>query len=206
VAQVNPNIYDCHWVRCNSRGYSAARIVRYLTRRPVEKGQALRGAGWRELPEEKTFGDAEAFKAAANRRRRERLARARELGCDISQDHSPRNVQYLHVVLSPSRRHEFADEDFGALLEPWVRDGNGRVREYFAAIHDDDPEGPKIHLVVARVKLSARELPLLKERTARIIRERERLIDIDLERPNDRSRPLPREPERTLRPERDILL
>lgn len=189
--QTNPNIYDVHYVRAGSKGYSASRLVRYLLRRPVDKERPGPESEWRTLPEELTFGNAEAFKEAANRRRRERLESAQSRGKDVSQDHSPGNVSYLHIVLSPSRREEFSAEDFGALIEPWVRDKRGRVCPHFGVIHHDDPEGPKLHLAVARDRLhKKRELPQLKERTAEIIRERERLIDLE-QRPELEPRPEP---------------
>lgn len=195
-----PNIYDVHWTRCNSNGYSAARIVNYLLRRPDEKDRPTRDARWSTIPEERQFGDARAFKEVADRRREERLRSARRRGKDISQDHSPKNVQYLHVVISPGRRQEFGDEDFGALIEPWVRDGRtGRTYEHFGAVHYDDREGPKLHLVVARDKLSKRELPECKRLSDEICQERERMIDRDREpeRLVTRDREPEREPDRS---------
>ncbi len=97
-------------------------------------------------------------------------------------------MQYLHVVISPGRRGEFGNEDFKALAAPWVRDGSGRTFEHFGAVHYDDREGPKLHLVVARDKLKTPELVEAKERSDGICRERGRLID--------RDRAPEREPER----------
>lgn len=178
--QVNPNIYDVAYTRSNQRGQSAARLVRYLTRRPLDKASPGRESDWRTLHEDQVFGDSEAFVAAANRRRRERLERHERNGTDIGQDHSPQNVSYVHVVISPASREAFRSEDFGALLEPWIRDRKGRPCPYFAAVHYDDSEGPKVHLAVARDRVQrARELPRLKERTAELIRERETLLELE---------------------------
>lgn len=195
---VQPNIYDSHWTRCNSGGYSPARIVNYLLRRPNDKDRPTREASWHTIPKEQQFGDARAFKEEANRRREERLLSARLRGKDIAQDHSPKNVQYLHVVISPSRRDEFGDEDFGALIVPWIRDKGGRVFEHFGAVHYDDREGPKLHLVVARDKFSKKDLLEAKERSDKICCERERLIDLDREPVRELERESEREPGRRL--------
>lgn len=173
---VQPNIYDSHWVRCGSKAYSASKIVRYLGRRPEDKGRATKEGRWRDLDERDTFGNAEAFKEEANRRRAERLASAEERGVDIEQDHSPKNVQYLHVVISPRGREDMDREDFRALAEPWIRGEDGRLFEHYGAIHRDDPEGPKLHLVVARDKLRTRELVAAKERGDGLVLERERAM------------------------------
>lgn len=176
-----PNIYDSHWVRCGSKAYSASKIVRYLSRRPEDKERATSEDRWRDLDERDTFGNAEAFKEEANRRRAERLASAEERGVDIGQDHSPKNVQYLHVVISPRGREDMDREDFRVLAEPWVRGEDGRLYEHYGAIHRDDPEGPKLHLVVARDKLRARELEAAKERGDGLVLERERSMGREVE-------------------------
>lgn len=176
--QENPNIYDVSYTRCNPSRYGASRLVRYLTRRPEDKQRPGPESRWHTLPDEQVFGDAERFKEAANRRRRERVESARQRGKDIGQDHSPKNVSYLHIVISPSRRGAFEDEDFGALIDPWIRDKRGKPCPYLAVIHRDDPEGPKIHIAVVRDRLhKTKELPRLKELTRGIIRERETLLE-----------------------------
>lgn len=178
--QANPNIYDVSYVRCNPSRYGASRLVRYLTRRPEEKTRPGPESRWHTLPDEQVFGDAERFKEAANRRRRERVESARRRGVDMDKDHSPKNVSYLHIVVSPSRREDFEDEDFGALIDPWIRDKRGKPCPYFATVHRDDPEGPKIHIAVARDRLhKTKELPRLKELTRGIINERETLHDLE---------------------------
>lgn len=176
------NIYDVSYVRCNPSRYSAARLVRYLCRRPRDKERPGRESGWYTLPKDRQFGDVEAFKREADRRRRERVASARQRGKDIGQDHSPKNVSYLHIVISPSRREDFENEDFGALIDPWVRDRNGKPCPYYAVIHHDDPEGPKLHLGVARDRIhKTKELPRLKELTHGIINEREMMLQPERE-------------------------
>jgi hypothetical protein len=165
VARVNPNIYDVAYTRPGARGQSAARLVRYLTRRPADKERPGRESEWLTLPDEQVFGNPVAFKEAASRRGRERLERHERNGTDAGQDHSPRNVSYVHVVISPSSREAFRPEDFKALIAPWVRDRKGRVCAYFGAVHYDDPEGPKLHLAIARDRVHrTKELPQLKER------------------------------------------
>lgn len=180
MARANPNIYDVAYTRCNPSNQSAARLVRYLTRRPHDKERPGRESDWTSLPEDQVFGNSEAFKQEANRRRRERVERHERRGTDIGQDHSPQNVSYIHVVISPGSREEFRAEDFGELVGPWIRDRKGRPCPWFAAVHFDDPEGPKIHLAVARDRVhKTKELPLLKERTAELIREREKLLELE---------------------------
>ena len=177
-AQVNPNIHDASYTRPDARGQSAARLVRYLIRRPANKDRPGPESAWHTIPEEHVFGDAERFKSAANSRRRERLHRHRQNGTDIGQDHSPKNVAYEHVVISPKSREAFRPEDFEALIDPWVRDRRGKPCAYFAAIHYDDPEGPKLHLAIARDRIhKTKELPLYKDRTDALIEEREALLE-----------------------------
>ena len=176
--QANPNIYDVAYTRANGKGQSAARLVRYLTRRPAEKDRPGRESDWHSLPEEQMFGNPESFRREADRRQRERLERHHRNGTDVGQDHSPQNVSYLHVVISPSSREAFRSEDFEAVIDPWIRDRKGRPCPYFAAVHYDDPEGPKVHLAVARDRIhKTRELPQLKEQTAELIQEREMLLE-----------------------------
>lgn len=176
--QVNPHIYDVAYTRPDTRGQSAARLVRYLTRRPDDKERPGPESEWHSLPDEQVFGSPEAFKRAANRRQRERVESARRRDKDLGQDHSPQNVSYVHVVISPSSREAFRDEDWGALVGPWVRDRKGRPCAYMGAVHYDDPEGPKLHLAIARDRIhKTKELPQLKEMTAELIREREDLLE-----------------------------
>jgi hypothetical protein len=180
VTDAGPNVYRASYTRADAAGQSAARLVRYLTRRPADKERPGRESQWHSIPEEHTFGDAEAFKREANRRRRERLERHDRQGSDIGQDHSPRNVAYEHVVLSPRGREWYRPEDFESLIGPWVRDRRGRPCAYFAAIHFDDPEGPKLHLAVARDRIHrTKELPSIRARTDELVRERQMLRELE---------------------------
>lgn len=195
MSAAQKNIWKSNWTRCNSRGHSAARIVNYLLRRPDDKARPTRDARWSTIPDEHQVGDARAFKEAADRRKAERLRSARARGKDIEQDHSRKNVQYLHVIISPRSREDFAPEDFRALVEPWVRDARaGCTYEHFGAIHYDDPEGPTLHLVVARDKLKDAELEAAKERGDELVEERERMIDLDRELEQERQLEEDREP------------
>ena len=173
------NVYRATYTRPDASGQSAARLVRYLTRRPEDKERPGRESDWHSLPEDQVFGNAERFKEAANRRRREQVESSRQRGTDIGQNHSAQNVSYLHVVISPRSREEFRPEDFEALIDPWIRDRRGRRCEYFAAIHYDDPEGPKMHVAIARDRIhKTKELPRITERTNELVEEREILLEI----------------------------
>lgn len=172
------NVYRASYTRPDARGQSAARLVRYLTRRPHDKEHPGRESEWESVPEEHTFGNAEAFKKEANRRRREKLHHHERNGSNIEQDHSQQNVSYLHVVISPRSREEFRSEDFEALMQPWIRDRKGRRCEHFAVIHYDDPEGPKMHLAIARDRIhKTKELPHITELTNELVEEREMLLE-----------------------------
>ncbi len=182
MARENPDVFDVSYTHPAKADRSPARIVRYLTRRPLDRDRPTREGEWQSLPEGRVFGDPEVFKGAANRRTRELREEARRRGKDLSKNKSARCCSYLHVVLSPSRRAEFSDRDFGALLEPWVKDANGRDLPFFAAIHREEEDREHVHVLVARDKIERkRELPRLKERTAEIVREIERELDLEQE-------------------------
>lgn len=184
MAQVNPHIYDVHYTRPTSGTQSASKAVNYLSRRYEEKetdndredGQEPgRDSSWYTMPEDQQTGNAERFKEEAKRRSREKIESAQERGKDLDQDHSPGNVSYVHVVISPASRDEMSNEDFESLKEPWIRDRQGNVHEHYGAIHRDDPEGPKMHLLIARDRIDKkRELPEMKEQTAELIARRDR--------------------------------
>lgn len=182
MAQKNPNIFDVSYTHPAKANQSPARIVRYLTRRPLDKNNPNRESQWNHLPKGQVFGDPQAFKREANRRIRELKQEAEKRGKDLSKNKSARACSYLHVVLSPTRRAEFSDRDFKMLLEPWIKDANGRELPYFATIHREKKERSHLHLLVARDKIERkRELPYLKERTAEIISEKERKLDLERE-------------------------
>jgi len=221
VAQSNPHVYHVSYTRPTSGTQNASKAVNYLSRRYQEKGAdkesdreggpeqtggPTRESSWYTLPEDQQTGNAQRFKEEARRRSRERIESARERGKDLDQDHSPKNVSYVHVVISPASRDEFSNEDFIACKEPWIRDRQGNTHEHYGAIHRDDPEGPKMHLVIARDRIHKnRELPHMKERTAGIIAERDRLREHERgqerekERPEDRDRRAEREGGRSRR-------
>ena len=182
MAQKNPNIFDVSYTHPAKADQSPARIVRYLTRRPLDKNHPTHESQWNPLPKAQVFGDPETFKREANRRTRELRQEAEKRGKDLSKNKSARACSYLHVVLSPARRTEFSDRDFKALLEPWIKDVNGQNLPYCAAIHREKKERDHLHLLVARDKIEKkRELPYLKERTAEIISEREQELDMTRE-------------------------
>lgn len=177
MALENPNVFEVSYAHPAGHRRSAARIVRYLTRRPLDRDRPTRESEWRTLPKEQVFGDPETFKREASRRTRELREEAERRGKDLSKNKSARACSYLHVVLSPSRRAQFSDADFRAILEPWIKDANGRELPFFGAIHREEEGREHLHLVIARDKVEKRrELPRLKERTAEIVRERERML------------------------------
>lgn len=187
MAQENPHIQEVSYQHPHSYDYSAARLVRYLSRRPLDRGNPGPESQWATVPEERTFGDAEAFKAAANARTKEIREDAQRRGKDLSKNKARWCVSYLHVVLSPANRAELSDEDFGELLRPWVSDGGGGEVPYFAAIHREEPGREHLHVALARGKFEADELRSLKDRTDALAMSFEREIEQTPERDNEQS-------------------
>lgn len=138
-----------HPSRSVSPGQSPARLVRYVSRRPLDRARPGPEATWETLPEGQMFGDAEAFRESANLRARERIETAERRGKDLSKNKALSVPSYLHVVLSPDpeRSGEYGDEDFRALVEEWTR---GEDASWFAAVHYDEEEHPHCHLMIAR--------------------------------------------------------
>lgn len=159
-----------------SPGQSPARLVRYVSRRPLERVNPGPESTWESLPEGQMFGSAEAFKSEANRRTRERISEAEANGKDLSKNKARTVPAYLHIVLSPDpeRSGGFGNADFEALLEPWTEG----EENWFGAVHYDEPGRPHLHLMMARDKFRARDLEERQNRADEIAAERERLISL----------------------------
>lgn len=139
-----------------SKGRGAARLARYVGDRE--------GA--------KTFGDRQAFLAAAKERARE-----------------GRRASYAHVVVSPETGEAFTDRDLERLVRPFTRDRDGDGCAYYGAVHRDT-EHPHVHVAVARDRFEKRELERLKREARALISSRERLREPPWrEGARDRERP-----------------
>lgn len=167
-----------------SPGQSPGRAVRYLTRRPEQGQEATREADWNSLPDDQILGSPEAFKTAATERTREIRERYEpggdKEGKDLSRvkgDKATWCTGYLHIVISPEGREDYTPEDFAAHAEPWIDDAEGGEAPWFAAIHYDDPEGPKMHLCVARDRFAADDFQGRLDQADEITEERKQVIE-----------------------------
>lgn len=195
---MSPNVYNVSYTHAAGSDQSAARGVRYITRRPEEREEGkepTRESEWREIEH---TGDKEKFIEEANRRRDEKRERAEESGKDLSKDKSPGSAQYLHVVISPENSERMTNGDFKEIAREWTRDEAGVEQPHVGAIHRDSRgEGhDHMHLMIARDKFSREELGERKEASEEVIRDIERYRG--LERDAERER----EPSRSAQPDR----
>lgn len=179
---MSPNIYNVGYTHAAGNRQSAGRVANYISRRSDlsreerEAGvEPTRESEWREI---ETIGDRGQFVAEANRRREERRREAEERGAELSKDRSPGAAQYLHVVISPERGNEMADEDFHRLAREFIHDDAGREYPHLAAVHRDT-DHDHVHVVVARDKFGREELRERKERSEELAREIERFREYE---------------------------
>jgi hypothetical protein len=165
VGLENPHIEEVSYQHPAGYDGSAVRLVVYLFRRPDDRKNAGVGSRWSTVPRERRFGDARAFIRAANARTREIREDAERRGKDLSRNKARWCTSFVNVVLSPSNRAGLSDGDFGKLLEPWVRDADGRELPFVAAIHREEPGRAHLHASIVRDKFGSGELKVLKERT-----------------------------------------
>lgn len=201
---MSPNVYNVSYTHAAGSDGSAARGARYITRRPErtpqerEQGtEPTRESQWREIDH---TGDKERFIEEANRRRDDKRERAEESGKDLARDKSPGSAQYLHVVISPENGNRITNEDFKEIAREWTHDETGREHPHVGAVHRDSRgEGnDHMHLLIARDKLSKKELGERKEASEEAVRDIERFrgLDRDTEREREPERESSREPER----------
>lgn len=207
---MSPNVYNVSYTHAAGSDQSAARGVRYITRRPEEREEGkepTRESEWREIEH---TGDKERFIEEANRRRDEKRERAEESGKDLSRDKSPGSAQYLHVVISPENSERMTDEDFKEISREWTRDEVGVEQPHVGAIHRDSRgEGhDHMHLMIARDKFSKEELTERKEASEELIRDIERCRGLDREPEREkelgRDRGEEREFQKQQTPEREL--
>lgn len=184
---MSPNVYNISYTHAAGSDQSAARGVRYITRRPEEREEGkepTRESEWREIEH---VGDKERFIEEANRRRDEKREQAEESGKDLSKDKSPGSAQYLHVVISPENSERMSDEDFKEIAKDWTRDEAGREQPHVGAIHRDS-EHDHMHLMIARDKFSKDDLEERKEASEEVVRDIERYRGLDREPEHERKR------------------
>ena len=195
---MSPNVYNVSYTHAAGNSGSAARGVRYITRRPdlsreerERRVQPTRESDWLEIEH---TGDKERFIEEANRRRDEKRKRAENEGKDLSKDRSPGAAQYVHVVISPENGERITDKDFRRIAGEWIYDEVGGEHPHVGAVHRDSGSRGRgeghdhLHLLIARDKFSKEELRERKELSEELVR--------DLEKFRGLERVTEREPER----------
>lgn len=181
---MSPNVYNVSYTHAAGSGQSAGRAATYITRRPEEGQEPTRESQWREI---ESIGDRDEFVEEANRRRDEKREQAEQRGKDLSKDKSPGAAQYNHIVISPERGEEMADEDFHRIAQEWSRDEYGEEHPHVGAIHRDGDGHDHMHLLVARDKLGKEELEERKEASEEAVRDIERFRGIDRDQDRERA-------------------
>lgn len=181
MALRNPHIEDASYQHPAYYDRSAVRLVVYLFRRTSDRKNATRESGWETVPRERRYGDARAFIRAANARTRELWEDAESRGKQLRKNKARWCTSFVNVVLSPANREDLSDEDFGALLGPWVRDAEGNELPHVAALHREKGGRAHLHVGIVRDKFSREELKLLKQETDALAMEMEleRSLEVD---------------------------
>jgi hypothetical protein len=179
VALRNPHIEDASYQHPAYYDRSAVRLVVYLFRRTEDRKNASRESGWETVPKERRYGDARAFIKAANARTRELREDAERRGKQLRKNKARWCTSFVNVVLSPANREDLSDEDFGALLGPWVRGADGDELPHVAALHRERGGRVHLHVGIVRDKFSREELKLLKKETDALAMELERGLEME---------------------------
>ncbi len=134
-----------------------------MLRRPDDRANVGPNSKWNTILKGRQLGDASAFVRAANARTHELREDAKKRQKNLAKNKAAWACSFVHLVLSPSNRTKYSDEDLKRLAEPWIRDADGLVVPHVGAIHREN--GGHLHLAVARDKFSRDELANLKARS-----------------------------------------
>lgn len=179
VALRNPHIEDASYQHPAYYDRSAVRLVVYLFRRTSDRENATRESGWETVPKERRYGDARAFIRAANARTRELREDAERRGKQLQKNKARWCTSFVNVVLSPANRADLSDDDFEALLGPWIKDSDGGEFPHVAALHREKGGKVHLHVGIVRDKFAKDELKLLKRETDALAMEMERGLEME---------------------------